>query len=395
MKKFFELVKKILRLGAIFLLFAIVIIVIVCSIKNAIYRSEGFKFSSELKRYDNIATTAFLLNEDTIVTSFENLIRFYDAKTLELKPSKNIIKINGKIEKYDDNKIAVYEQIPEKNQKDNKYKYNYVIKIIDVSTGKEYFQSPLINSAVIKYIGNDKFVIMHKIYRTNNYYFEIYDLRTNEFVKDKILTLDKRIDISDIKKVNDDKIFILGRDSDNYLFAKVYDLKEKKLSDVKVPKEKVGFENSPVRKIDENNFLISYHVGNTVSNTSFLIINTKELTSQKLEIFKDDKIRLMNCQQLQDGRLLFYGLEANRKIEIIISFKNIYLYDIKTDRLKHGNKMLQKGRFATHSFFAPPSVLLPDGRVAILGGDINLWNFFIFSSKAHSNPTIEIIKIEE
>lgn len=400
MKKFFEILKKIIRIAAVFILSVIVIIVIVCSIKSAIYRAEGFKFSSELKQYDNFADNAFLLNDDIIVANLQNFIRFYDTKTLDLEPAKNILKINGdinrKIEKYDDNKIAVYEQIPKKNQKDNKYKYNYVIKIIDVPTGKECFQSPLIDAEFIKYIGNDKFVIVHKIHGTNNYYFEIYDLRTNKFVKDKILTLDKRIDISDIEKINDDKIFILGRYSNCYLFAKVYDLKEKKLSDVKVPKEKVGFENSPIRRIAEDKFLISYHVGNTISKTSFLIVNTKDLTSQKLKIFKDDKTRIMNCQKLNDERLLLYGLETDRKFGIVTSFRNIYLYDIKTGTLKHGNKKLQKGRFATHTFFAPPSVLLPDGRVAIFGGDINLWDlFFSSNSNGLSNPTIEIIKIEE
>lgn len=398
MKKFFEILKKIIRIAAVFILSVIVIIVIVCSIKSAIYRAEGFKFSSELKQYDNFADNAFLLNDDIIVANLQNFIRFYDTKTLDLKPAKNILKINGdinrKIEKYDDNKIAVYEQIPKKNPKHKEREYNNVIKIIDVPTGKECFQSPLIDAEFIKYIGNDKFVIAHKIYGTNNYYFEIYDLRTNKFAKDKIFKLDKRIDILDIEKINDDEIILYGKDAQIYPFVKVYNLKEKKLSDIKVPKERIRYANSPIIKIGEDRFLISYFWWN--DDTRYLIVNTKDLTSQKLEIFKDNKSRLMNCQQLKDGRLLFYGLEANSKIEIIMSFKNIYLYDIKTGTLKHGNKKLQKGRFATHTFFAPPSVLLPDGRVAIFGGDINLWDlFFSSNSNGLSNPTIEIIKIEE
>lgn len=397
MKKFFEILKKIIRIAAVFILSVIVIIVIVCGIKSAIYRAEGFKFSSELKQYDNFADNAFLLNDDIIVANLQNFIRFYDTKTLDLKPAKNILKINGdinrKIEKYDDNKIAVYEQIP-KNPKHKEREYNNVIKIIDVPTGKECFQSPLIDAEFIKYIGNDKFVIAHKIYGTNNYYFEIYDLRTNKFAKDKIFKLDKRIDILDIEKINDNEIILYGKDAQIYPFVKVYNLKEKKLSDIKVPKERIRYANSPIIKIGEDRFLISYFWWN--DDTRYLIVNTKDLTSQKLEIFKDDKTRLMNCQQLKDGRLLFYGLEANSKIEIIMSFKNIYLYDIKTGTLKHGNKKLQKGRFATHTFFAPPSVLLPDGRVAIFGGDINLWDlFFSSNSNGLSNPTIEIIKIEE
>ncbi len=397
MKKFFEILKKIMRIAAVFILSVIIIIVIVCSIKSAIYRAEGFKFSSELKQYDNFADNAFLLNDDIIVANLQNFIRFYDTKTLDLKPAKNILKINGdinrKIEKYDDNKIAVYEQIP-KNPKHKEREYNNVIKIIDVPTGKECFQSPLIDAEFIKYIGNDKFVIAHKIYGTNNYYFEIYDLRTNKFAKDKIFKLDKRIDILDIEKINDNEIILYGKDAQIYPFVKVYNLKEKKLSDIKVPKERIRYANSPIIKIGEDRFLISYFWWN--DDTRYLIVNTKDLTSQKLEIFKDDKTRLMNCQQLKDGRLLFYGLEANSKIEIIMSFKNIYLYDIKTGTLKHGNKKLQKGRFATHTFFAPPSVLLPDGRVAIFGGDINLWDlFFSSNSNGLSNPTIEIIKIEE
>lgn len=67
MKKFFEILKKIIRIAAVFILSVIIIIVIVCSIKSAIYRAEGFKFSSELKQYDNFADNAFLLNDDIIV----------------------------------------------------------------------------------------------------------------------------------------------------------------------------------------------------------------------------------------------------------------------------------------------------------------------------------------
>ena len=66
MKKFFEILKKIMRIAAVFILSVIIIIVIVCSIKSAIYRAEGFKFSSELKQYDNFADNAFLLNDDII-----------------------------------------------------------------------------------------------------------------------------------------------------------------------------------------------------------------------------------------------------------------------------------------------------------------------------------------
>lgn len=398
MKKFFEILKKIIRIAAVFILSVIIIIVIVCGIKSAIYRAEGFKFSSELKQYDNFADNAFLLNDDIIVANLQNFIRFYDTKTLDLKPAKNILKINGdinrKIEKYDDNKIAVYEQIPKKNPKHKEREYNNVIKIIDVPTGKECFQSPLIDAEFIKYIGNDKFVIAHKIYGTNNYYFEIYDLRTNKFAKDKIFKLDKRIDILDIEKINDNEIILYGKDAQIYPFVKVYNLKEKKLSDIKVPKERIRYANSPIIKIGEDRFLISYFWWN--DDTRYLIVNTKDLTSQKLEIFKDDKTRIMNCQKLNDERLLLYGLETDRKFGIVTSFRNIYLYDIKTGTLKHGNKKLQKGRFATHTFFAPPSVLLPDGRVAIFGGDINLWAlFFSSNSNGLSNPTIEIIKIEE
>lgn len=398
MKKFFEILKKIIRIAAVFILSVIVIIVIVCSIKSAIYRAEGFKFSSELKQYDNFADNAFLLNDDIIVANLQNFIRFYDTKTLDLEPAKNILKINGdinrKIEKYDDNKIAVYEQIPKKNPKHKEREYNNVIKIIDVPTGKECFQSPLIDAEFIKYIGNDKFVIAHKIYGTTNYYFEIYDLRTNKFAKDKIFKLDKRIDILDIEKINDDEIILYGKDAQIYPFVKVYNLKEKKLSDIKVPKERIRYANSPIIKIGEDRFLISYFWWN--DDTRYLIVNTKDLTSQKLEIFKDDKTRIMNCQKLNDERLLLYGLETDRKFGIVTSFRNIYLYDIKTGTLKHGNKKLQKGRFFVLALFTPPSVLLPDGRVAIFGGDLKLWNWY-FSSNSNglSNPTIEIIKIEE
>lgn len=398
MKKFFEILKKIIRIAAVFILSVIVIIVIVCGIKSAIYRAEGFKFSSELKQYDNFADNAFLLNDDIIVANLQNFIRFYDTKTLDLEPAKNILKINGdinrKIEKYDDNKIAVYEQIPKKNPKHKEREYNNVIKIIDVPTGKECFQSPLIDAEFIKYIGNDKFVIVHKIYGTNNYYFEIYDLRTNKFAKDKIFKLDKRIDILDIEKINDDEIILYGKDAQIYPFVKVYNLKEKKLSDIKVPKERIRYANSPIIKIGEDRFLISYFWWN--DDTRYLIVNTKDLTSQKLKIFKDDKTRIMNCQKLNDERLLLYGLETDRKFGIVTSFRNIYLYDIKTGTLKHGNKKLQKGRFFVLALFTPPSVLLPDGRVAIFGGDINLWDlFFSSNSNGLSNPTIEIIKIEE
>lgn len=252
----------------------------------------------------------------------------------------------------------------------------------------------MIDAEFIKYIGNDKFVIAHKIYGTNNYYFEIYDLRTNKFAKDKIFKLDKRIDILDIEKINDDEIILYGKDAQIYPFVKVYNLKEKKLSDIKVPKERIRYANSPIIKIGEDRFLISYFWWN--DDTRYLIVNTKDLTSQKLKIFKDDKTRIMNCQKLNDERLLLYGLETDRKFGIVTSFRNIYLYDIKTGTLKHGNKKLQKGRFFVLALFTPPSVLLPDGRVAIFGGDLKLWNWY-FSSNSNglSNPTIEIIKIEE
>lgn len=390
MKKSFQFCVK-----SLLIIFALSVLII--GVKNVIYYFQGFDFSSELKPFDDTATQVFCLNDNTIATSvLGSSVSFYDANTFEFK--KTIKNLSGlDVEKYDDNKIVFYEVTKINNPIDKKDIYRRIIKVVDVNTEQVYLQSVPLNEGYIRYLGNNLFVLMERMKDKSEYVIKVFDLKNNRFLEDKTLVfspINPIYYVNSIEKINDNEVIFFGPYKNmKKIFLTKYNIVDNKVYDIEIPDGKYENIDKSILKIGENKMLLQYNVNPNKYTSDFLIIDTKNLTSQKVECFQNDNsyYRKMRCLNLKDGRFLLYGSEACPNGMFYVTCRNIYIFDPKTNTVKHGNKKLKKGRYLS------PALELPDGRIVIFGNDVDISDFVksFFGLKKSVNYTMEIIKIND
>lgn len=378
------------------LLIILALSVLIIGVKNVIYYFQGFDFSSELKPFDDTATQVFMLNDNTIATSIlGSSVSFYDAKTFELKKTiKNFSGIDA--EKYDDNKIVFYEVTKINNPIDKKDIYRRIIKVVDVNTEKVYLRSVPLNEGYIRYLGNNLFVLLERMKDKSEYVIKVFDLKNNRFLEENTLVFSPTNPIfyvNSVEKINDNEVIFFGPYKNmKKIFLTKYNIVDNKFYDIEIPDDNYENTDKSILKIGENKMLLQYNVKPNKYTSDFLIIDTKNLTSEKVECFQNDNsyYREMRCLNLKDGRFLLYGSEACPN-NICHTFRNIYIFDPKTNTVKHGNKKLKKGRYLS------PALELPDGRIVIFGNDVDIFDFVksFLDLKKSIIYTMEIIKIND